>query len=232
MDLLTTISNNVDVTIGAVAALGTAASGLVDATKALKSGGISSAGLAALHDGLQPFAATFKAVFKQDVFATLDANHMNGMAKADQKAAAKALVRLGITPQNAEELAKHTNVDAGRLTEIAAKIERGEQPDEIDLNLLGRFDAHVSAIIDSAYERADQQYRNKAKALSMLFSILLALLGGAVLQPAGELGGFITSGNILVALFVGAVATPLAPIAKDLQSGIGTAMKALAAVRR
>jgi hypothetical protein len=70
--------------------------------------------------------------------------------------------------------------------------------------------------LDEGYERADQRYRNAAKVLAGAFSIVLALFGG-----------WIVGSNPLLALFVGIIAVPLAPIAKDLSRTLQAAVKAL-----
>src|ERR1700741_4653600 len=83
-------------TIGAITAmgaLGTAAFGLVDASKAFF-GGVSNFGFGRIEKAVKPFMPSSAA--KDDTLVwrdTLRANWINGVPKEDQKAAAKALIR-------------------------------------------------------------------------------------------------------------------------------------------
>jgi hypothetical protein len=229
--LLTQVSS----IIGAIAGLGTAAFGLVDASKAIR-GGVSNYGFDSIRKALSPFASALGAIGGASPWDTLYANWLNGMAKADQKAVAKSLIRLGLTPQNAATLADALRVDPAALTSVASKINLGTALEQQDMNILGQFDAMISAILDAGYERADQQYRNKSKLWAMIVAIVLAVVGGGVIYyenpNADGLSGYIFSRGFLFALLVGAVSTPLAPMAKDLTSALTAAVKAVAPVRR
>ena len=63
----------------------------------------------------------------------------------------------------------------------------------------------VTALLDEAYQRSNQIYRNWTRALAALVAIALAMAGGRELRidPA-------------ISLLIGLLATPLAPIAKDI----------------
>ena len=91
--------------IGAIAALGTAAFGLVDASKGLW-GGPSEFWIYLYKAGSTPFAPALAIVDAKAFFETLHANWINGVPTDDQKAKAKALIHLGLTPENAQSLAK------------------------------------------------------------------------------------------------------------------------------
>ncbi|HZQ12851.1 MAG TPA: hypothetical protein VFB31_08590, partial [Pseudolabrys sp.] len=94
---------NVGDTIAAIAALGTAAYGLVDAMKAF-GGGPSLVGYGRIKSALAPFDPALQALGNAP-WQTLRANWLNGVAKADQKAAAKSLIHLALSPGNATKLA-------------------------------------------------------------------------------------------------------------------------------
>ena len=104
------------------------------------------------------------------------------------------------------------------------------------MNLLGRFDAVVSAILDAAYERGDQQYRNTAKAMAALIATVLAVIAGGIIffsiEKSPTVTDYISSGFFLLAALVGLISTPLAPVAKDLTSSLQAAVKAVNAARR
>ena|SRR5581483_3700651 len=76
------------------------------------------------------------------------------------------------------------------------------------------FDLIVTAVLDEAYERASQQYRNWTRAMAALFAIALAVASGRALGR-----------NPVESVLIGLVATPLAPIAKDLSTAISVAAR-------
>ena len=220
--LMTMPIDGIPEAITAVAALGTASYGLVDASKVVR-GGVSNRGLGVVRNALAPFGAAFGAEWRAIAQATIRSNWLNGIALADQKAAAKALIRLGLSATSAAAAAKITNVDSDALTSAVGNAAKGQSLSGDELNLLARFDAYVSAILDAAYELADQQYRNAAKSASSVVSVVLAGGAACMFDP--------TSYGVLVAMIVGLAATPLAPVAKDLASALNTATNALKKVR-
>jgi hypothetical protein len=204
----------------AIGGLGTAAYGVVDATKAL-AGGVSRVGfgdikrvMAKLIPGKEKDSGS--ALGQASVLATLRANWMNGMPAADQKSIAKALVKLNLTTDSASELAKVTGVDGAVLTEIARKVSTKAALSDEQTDVYGRFDLSLSALLDQAYQRGDQRYRNTAKLLAVAVALLLSLAGTeTVLGPH----------HVRLAVMVGLLATPLAPIAKDLASAVQAGAK-------
>jgi hypothetical protein len=236
------IGNIVNI-LAAAGGLGTAAYGVVDASKAI-AGGMSNPGFGYIRKAVEPLLGEGNAAGgdgatafgRAQILATLRANWLNGVAKADQKAVAKSLIRLGLTPGNAPALAAATGVDAANLTTAARSARTGQPLTQQDLGILGEVDAIVSAILDLGYERADQLYRNAAKMVAALVAIVLsAIAGGLIYFHGGEhpsLGGYVFSSRFLAAVFIGAISTPLAPIAKDLSSSLQAAVKAVGAIRR
>ena len=210
--------------LAAIAALGTAAFGLVDASKAFD-GGVSNAGFGYIRDAVARFLGANAVLGQQDVWTTLRANWLNGLPKADQKAVAKSLIRLSLTAGNAPRLAQATGVDAAGLAGIADSVAQGRQLAPQQITLLGQFDTVVSAGLDAGYERADQAYRNTARLASAVVAIVMA-------EIATPLVTDFTPGNAVLAFLVGAISTPLAPVAKDLASTLQAAAKAVTAVRR
>jgi hypothetical protein len=227
--------------LAAAGGLGTAAYGLVDASKAV-AGGMSNPGFGFIREAVRPLlggADGATAFGAEQILATLRANWLNGVAKADQKAVAKSLIRLGLTSGNAAQLAAATGVDAIELNAAAQRVQNGTALTQQDINILGRFDAVVSAILDLGYERADQMYRNSAKGAAALVAILLAAIGGGIIffgdtgsTTPPSLGGYLSSRLFLLSILIGAMSTPLAPVAKDLSSSLQAAVKAVSAARR
>src|SRR5580704_2303177 len=159
--------------VAAAGGLGTAAMGLVDTTK-LFGGGPSNFGFGYIKDGLKPYLdalpADSSAYGRDTVVQTLRANWLNGVAKADQKAKAKSLIHLGLTQGNAADLAAAAGVDKTKLESLAQKVGAGIAPTQGEINVLGQFDVVLSAVLDAAYERGDQKYRNTCKLLAVLVS--------------------------------------------------------------
>jgi len=210
-----------------IGGLGTAAYGVVDATKGV-GGGISNRGFGDIKkvvtrlipqsgDGDQQAAVSLDSSLR-----TLRANWLNGMALGDQKSVAKALIKLNLTPGNAHRMAQATGVDQGVLATLAGKLGTNAALTQTETDVYGRFDLLLSTLLDQGYQRADQRYRNSAKLLAVLVAILLAVAGGRiVVGPA-----FFSSGDeVCRALLAGLLATPLAPIAKDLSSAIQAGAK-------
>ena len=154
--------------ITAIGALGTAAFGLVDATKAF-GGGVN-------HIGFSRIKAAVTALVPAsdpDILPILQANWFSGTDLAAQKALAKSLIELNLT-------ATHS-------------------------------DLILNALIDEAYQRADQLYRDGTRAWAMAIAITLALIAGHQFHTP-----------ISASLLAGLLATPLAPIAKDLSTALQT----------
>jgi hypothetical protein len=156
------------------------------------------------------------ALSQKKIVATLEANWMNGTDLGSQKAIAKSLIKLNLQPQNARALANATGVDPSALTAIATSIAAGTPLSSAETDVFARFDMIVTMLLDEAYQRSNQIYRNWTRALAALTAIALAMAGGRELRidPA-------------VSLLVGLLATPLAPMAKDISSALAMAVSAM-----
>ena len=223
--------------LSAAAGLGTAAMGLVDATKAV-AGGPSNFGFGYIASAMAPFLVRApgdpSAFGSAEVLRTLKANWLNGVGKADQKAKAKALIHLGLTQGNAGKLATAAGVDPAKLTSLAQKTAAGTTPSPDEINVLGQFDAVIGAVLDAAYERADQKYRNASKVLATLVATVLGGIGGWLVYGSGQAGsvwGYFASWQFGLALVVGLSAAPLAPVAKDLATSLQAAAAAIGAAK-
>ncbi|HEX4075652.1 MAG TPA: hypothetical protein VHX49_09660 [Candidatus Acidoferrales bacterium] len=223
--------------IAAVGALGTAAFGLVDASK-LVPGLIPSSGftfIRKLIGQLAPAAgATIppgSALTADAITDTLRANWVNGMAVADQKSVAKTLLKLRLNADTAPGLATLTGVDKNVLTSVAQKLANGDVMTTPEMDTYGRFDILLSTFIDRAYQKADQRYRTTAKAAACVVAVILSETAAYFLRML-VFNGHPNWHNIGMAGVVGLIATPLAPVAKDLATALNTAAKAVQTVRR
>jgi len=217
-------------TVAAAGGLGTAAMGLVDASKAFW-GGPSNFGFGYVADALDPFLAPLvgssPGFSKAQILRTLKANWLNGVAKADQKAKAKSLIHLGLTTGSALGLANAAGVNGTKLQSLAQKTADGLNVSQDEINVLGQFDAVLSAALDAAYERGDQKYRNAAKLLAMVVATVMGGVGGWIVFKDD-----LTTTNMVLSLLVGVVATPLAPAAKDVVSSLQAAVSAVSTLKR
>ena len=227
---LTSISSIVT----AIGALGTSSFGLVDATKVL-GGGVSLAGLGDIRKNILPLFGN--TADKRDystpftygsIYASLKANWLNGMALEEQKANAALLFKLSLNAKTAASLAEVTGVSPEVLTELAVALNLGAVLTKEETDVLNRFETALNLILNRAFQRADQRYRNAAKSLAGVFSVSIAVAAGAicssnsahVAQFHGAGVPYWNTGNLWLAVVTGLLATPLAPIVKDATSAL------------
>jgi hypothetical protein len=207
----------------AIGSLGTAAYGVVDVSKGF-GGGISNRGFGDIKKVVSKFipqsSTGESALSLTSVLETLRANWLNGMALGDQKSVAKALIKLNLNAANAGAMAAATGVDATILGSIATKLPTGADLTKEETDAFGRFDLLLTAVLDQGYQRGDQRYRNSAKLLAVPVAVGLALLGAWAIS-----NHCLSSVDAWRAVVGGLLATPLAPVAKDLSSAIQQATK-------
>lgn len=219
--------------ITATGALGTASFGLVEVLKNIDRGPANS-GFRFIEAGLLPFDTALTLGAGEDWRELLRSHWINGVDTDDQKAKAKSLIRLGMTPATAGPLA---DALAGRLDKAAfvlavTDMTGGGVVTPADLNALGRFDAIASAALDAGYERADQTYRTATQGLACATAIILAVAAAWLLDYQGDpTAKVFWSSDVWLAILVGLVATPLAPVASNLASALSTAAAAFKAAK-
>jgi hypothetical protein len=89
---------------------------------------------------------------------------------------------------------------------------------------LGRFELAIDARIDAALAVARQRYAARARLSACGVSMLIAVSTAMVMGRGASMDGW---PPVLVAVFVGLAAVTIAPVAKDVASGIQAAAKAL-----
>jgi hypothetical protein len=220
--------------ISAIGGLGAAAFGVLEALKPFFSfinrigfGGIQStvARLTPPESGGSPLNALPGA----QVLKTIEANWVNGRDLTSQKAIAKSLIKLHLSAGNAAQVATAANVDPGHLTAIAQSTASGAALTSEQSDAWSRFDLIITAMLDECYQCADQIYRNWMRALAAGIALVLAIAGGYMLD--GGWAHFWTARDLGLATLVGLLATPLAPIAKDLSTALATAVNTMQAVK-
>lgn len=210
----------------AIGALGTAAFGLVDAFKALPGGGISRAGFKFVRQvitTLAPVVPSLEAtgLSQASILNTLESQWINGADSGDQVNIAKSLIKLRLTTDTAGALATATGVDGSILSQVAGCIATGQALTTQQTDVYGRFDLLLTTLLDQAYQRADQRYRNTAKIAAIPISVALAVTGANILHSVTI--------SWEQAVLLGLIATPIAPIAKDISTAITTGVQAIQA---
>ena len=214
--------------IMAVGGLGTAAFGVLEAIKPvfpminhIGFGGIRKA-VTTLTPEEAGGGAPVNALPRTKVLDSLLANWVNGNDLANQKTIAKSLIKLHLSTGNAAALAAATNVDAALLIQAATSIEAGAALTQQQTDAYSRFDLIVTALLDEVYQHADVYFRNWMRGLAAAIAVVLAVAGGYVVT-----NGFQNWGQLLSAVLVGLLATPLAPIAKDVSTALATAVNTM-----
>lgn len=218
--------------ITAVAGLGTAAFGLVDSTKVF-AGGVNRIGFSQIKDLISKLTpgTQVNALEQSKIIETLRANWYNGQDLTKQKAVAKSLIKLGLNETNAAAVAKATGVDEATLQSAVTKMAAGTSLAQLESDVYARFDVIVTAMLDHIYQDSDQRYVNGARVTAGVFAVLLAFAGGWIAN-AGTFQVYLHSGDLWRALLAGVLATPLAPVAKDLTSALSTAVNAMQTVKK
>jgi hypothetical protein len=230
------ILSNLPQAITAIGGLGMAAFGLLDAIKPVFPS-INHTGFARIRAtilSLTPSEAEGRAPLNSlpqlSILESLLANWINGTDLISQKSIAKSLIKLHMSAGNAASLAASTNVDPALLTEVAKSIASGTALTQQQGDAYARFDLIATAMIDEAYQHADQVYRNWMRALAAIIAVALAFAGG--LSLAGSWEAFWWKPDMFLALLIGLLATPMAPIAKDISSALAAAVNTMQLVKK
>jgi len=222
--------------VTAIGGLGTAAFGLLEAVKPVFPGinHIGFTRISATIYSLTPEEAgagqPLNALPQSSILDSLRANWISGTELNNQKSIAKSLIKLHLSAGNAPALAATTNVDPVLLTEVAKSIVSATALTQQQGDAYARFDLIVTALIDEAYQHADQVYRNSTRGIAALIAVALAFTGGLCL--AGSWHAFWWTTDMFISLLIGLLATPLAPIAKDISSALTSAVNTMQTVKR
>ena len=227
-------------TISAIGGLGTAAFGLLEAIKPVCPfiNRIGFPGIQKTVTSLTPqesgAGSPVNALPQARVIQSLESNWMNGNDLASQKAIAKSLVKLHLSAGNAAALAAATNVDPAQLAAVATSIATGTALTQSQGDAYSRFDLIVTAMLDECYQCSDQIYRNWMRTWAACIAVALALAGGWILSTngGGPGTGFWWSKDMAIAFVVGLLATPLAPVAKDLSTALAAAVNTMQLVKK
>ena len=202
----------------AAGALGTAAFGIVDG---LKGTSIGEAGFSTLSAMMGPLKTALAKAYGNEFLSLLAAQYRDGRSTGPLPRTLRQGARIGLTKDNAVEIAKFVGegiVDTSELVIIAEKIAGGRKLEDSERGLLARFELAVDTRIDAALALAEQKYTLVTRWWASGFAVALALIAAWALNA-----------DLVKGLIVGVVAVPLAPIAKDVASALQSATRALKA---
>ena len=226
------ILQNLPDIITAIGGLGTAAFGLVDSTKPFW-GGVNRVGFNRIKSAVRALTpgASSAGLTQAKIVATLKANWYNGKDLASQKAIAKSLIKQNLNTGNSDDLAKATGVNSVVLKAVAGKVASGKALEQDETDVYSRLDFILTALLDEVYQDSDQAYTNWTRIWAAFFAVVLAFVGGWVLKNVA-LADYWNTDDMWIALVAGLLATPLAPIAKDLSSALATAVNTMQAIKK
>lgn len=198
----------------AAGAVGTAAFGIVEGLKVFPI--VGEAGFGELLRVLGGLRGPLTVAYGEGADAVL-----RGLYRGDPQALGRVLrqgVRVGLTRANAPAVAAVLGgVDAAALADAADVALTAPNPTAAQRTILGRFELAADARIDAALAAAQSRYAVSARLWAMAAALLLAVGGKAA----------VGADDWAATLIVGIAAVPLAPIAKDVASGIQAAVRAL-----
>jgi hypothetical protein len=216
------VVGNLSTFIAGAGALGTACFGIIEG---LKWTSLGEAGFGQIKKYLEPdLFDALRIAYGPDYEKLLRAQYRQD--SQTQAGIAKTLrqgVRIGLTSANASSIARFLGtVDPSALTAAAGSVANGSDLTGDNRTAIGRFELAVDARVDSALSSANDVYLGTIRCAAALLAIGIAEL--AVIIPG--VGGGATWG---MALVLGVVAVPFAPIANDLIGALQAATKALKA---
>ena len=202
--------------VARAAVLGTAAMALVEAAKWTALGrvglgrvreALGAAGMRALAHayGVGPLEALLAGSFRRGHLELADVLR-NGL-------------RLGLTSDDAPELAKEFGQEPARLAAaLAGRVGSAASPGDEAVAALARFHAAIDARVDAAAASAHEAYLGALR------------VTGTVLALAGSVAvALVTGQDLWLAIGIGLVAVPMAPISKEVLSLLRAASEAVRA---
>lgn len=176
--------------------------------------------------------------YGEDYLELIQHTYRNGRSAGELPRLLRQAVRIGLDRPTAIELEKillaiesrewltqkergEADIAAAEPSALAVvidKIEDGQASDldDVERNVLGRFEVAADARIDAAMSLAENAYKSEILFRALLVSIAIALAAAYTLEA-----------DYLQAVVLGIAAVPLAPIAKDISKALQAATQAL-----
>ena len=211
------LADHIQELVLATGAVGVASMGIAEATKSTI---LKPMGFVRLMKELSWAKKAFENTYSDDYLEMFEALYRDGRRKGELPRILRQAVRIGMDTESADTMAQQiVGVEGGDLKRIVSKLEKGDSLDDSERNILGRFEVAADARIDSAFSLADRIYKNGVRLRAFIIALLLSFVSAYMLGLTGS--------NLFTAFIVGITAVPIAPIAKDLASGLQSATKAL-----
>lgn len=211
----------------AIGALGTAAYGIVDGFKFFR--GWAAAGFRRIQDTLGTAVyQSLEIAYGTDFEKILTSQYIKDRTKGDIVQSLRQGTRVGLTPENAGTMARSLGIQINpdKLTVIAQKIATGGTLNSSERNILSRFELAVDARIDAALSLAETRYVATMQLRASIVAISLAFAATYFMETTSNVAT-VNSSDFLLAFVVGVMAVPIAPIAKDVASGLQSAARAV-----
>lgn len=210
--------------VAAVGALGTAAFGIVDGLKWTRFG---SAGFGEVRRHMDKYTAVLVAAFGPDAWTLLESQYRNGRTNGELPRSLRQAVRIGLRPENSDQVCAALGgaVTPQQLNAAATAVQAGQVLSDTDRQVIARYEMAVDARIDGALGAAESYFVGASRVLAMAVALGLAIAAAFLLrQNFGDVDDFTL---FSMAILIGLAAVPIAPIAKDLASGLTAAVSAL-----
>jgi hypothetical protein len=219
----------------ATGTLGLAASGVVEGLKSYDRVGLK--GYKCIRETLgDSLMSTMRFAYGDNYEVLLKAQYRNVEGKEELVSSLRQGIRLGLKPDNAIEVAKDVGVVLpDQLLEITNQLVKGKELTDEQTGLLGRFELAIDTKIDAAITLAESTYQASMRNHAFFVSIVIAIVAAIGLAET-PINMFTSKEGILsiskkiswsLVFIVGIAAVPLAPIAKDLSTGLRAAATAL-----
>ena len=205
----------------AAGAVGTAAMGITEGFKSIR---LKPLGYQCIESELAWAKDALQKAYGNNNQSLMISLYRNGRRQGELPRILRQGVRIGLDENNATKMAVIVGGDvAGLLTSAAQKAAAGDNLEENEKNILGRFEIAADARIDAALSLAEQAYGNGIRFRAFIIALSLSLITALTYIAMGEENYEI----LLKAFIVGLVAVPLAPIAKDVANAFQSAAKAI-----
>lgn len=212
-------------------AVGTASMAIAEGSKSVR---IKPFGFGRVIKDLSWAEGALKVAYGNNHEDLLKSLYRTGRSKGDLPRILRQGIRIGMNKENAKNMAQGVgSIDPVKLSEIAGAIEEPKDLDENQKKLIGRFEIAADARIEAALAMAERAYTNGIRLIAFLIAIILsqgAAAGIFYSQETTTAANFAETykfETFIVALIVGLTAVPLAPIAKDIATGLQSAAKAV-----
>ncbi|MCW5725002.1 MAG: hypothetical protein KIS81_08580 [Maricaulaceae bacterium] len=177
------------------------------------------------------------AAYGPDWLTLIREQYIDGRAKGDALETIRQGVRAGLTLEgghaseswNGRLAAFSGAVTPEQLDALRQALRQNETMPDDQEAVFSRFELAMDLRLRAAFAEADRRFRADAIRWACAIAILLSVIGFALVYQVSSIADFFSV--LPLALIVGVVAVPLAPVSKDLASAISAAAHAARAAR-